>query len=41
MNIPLGQWSGSDATKALEQTIVRIGGEEFKGTKDNVGLDNY
>lgn len=24
MNIPLGQWSGSDATKQLEQTIIKL-----------------
>ena len=32
MNIPLGQWSGSDATKKLEATVERI-------QKENAGAN--
>ena len=33
VNIPLGQWSGSDATDRLRETIVDLNGKTDRQTK--------
>ena len=37
-NIPLGQWSGSDATKQLEETIKRL---QLENSKQQATMLNW
>ena len=38
MNIPLGQWSGSDATDRLRETIIELDKTTKRQTKWLIGL---
>jgi hypothetical protein len=38
MNIPLGQWSGSDATNALHETIKKFNEQSEKQTAQMLAL---
>ncbi len=38
MNIPIGQWSGSDATKELQVTLLHVAEENSKQTRQMVRL---
>lgn len=38
MGIPLGQWSGSDATNELRETIIKLDNSTRRQTRHMIGL---